>query len=115
MINMDFVLMEQALINLVYNAVNHTPPETVINISAELSENSFKIAVRDNGPGLREDEIPFLFDKFHRGALSSPGGTGLGLSICKGIVEAHRGTVTAENVPDGGAKFTITLPFDRPS
>lgn len=111
MIKIDFVLMEQALVNLVYNAVNHTPAGTVIGISTELSENSFQITVKDNGPGLVPEEIPFIFDKFHRGASSPAGGTGLGLSICRGIVEAHNGSVTAENNTDGGAKFIITLPY----
>jgi len=112
MVNIDFVLMEQALINLVYNAVNHTPSGTVITISIQLSENSFQISVKDNGPGLIPEEIPFLFDKFQRGAASFSGGTGLGLSICKGIVDAHNGYVSAENNADGGAKFTITLPVE---
>jgi two-component system sensor histidine kinase KdpD len=109
-INIDFVLMEQALINLVYNAINHTPSGTDITISAYFYGNTVYFSVKDNGPGLDEKEIPFLFDKFQRGAHASPGGTGLGLSICKGIVEAHNGTVTAENNIDGGAKFTIILP-----
>ena len=112
MIHVDFVLMEQALINLIYNAANHTPSESVIVISEDVTESSFKISVSDNGRGLIPDEIPFLFDKFHRGASASPGGTGLGLSICKGIVEAHKGIVTAANNPGGGAQFVITLPLD---
>ncbi len=111
MINIDFVLMEQALINLVYNVVNHTPSGTFVTISAGVSEGGFYLSVRDNGPGLDADEIPYLFDKFHRGASSSPGGTGLGLSICKGIVEAHNGTITARNNSEGGAEFLITLPI----
>jgi len=110
MINIDFVLMEQALINLVYNAVNHTPPGTAITISAGRFGDKFLITVKDDGPGLAEDEIPFLFDKFHRGGTSFSGGTGLGLSICKGIVEAHNGTVSAGNNSGKGAKFTVTLP-----
>ncbi len=112
MINIDFVLMEQALINLVYNAVNYTPSGTVICISSGYSDNRFQITVKDDGPGLAIDEIPFLFDKFRRGSSSTTGGTGLGLSICKGIIEAHKGEVTAENNPDGGAVFTIKLPLD---
>ncbi len=112
MINIDFVLMEQAVINLVYNAVNHTPAGTVIKIGAGFSDNRFNISVKDNGPGLNPEEIPFLFDKFRRGIAASAGGTGLGLSICKGIVEAHNGEITAGNNPEGGAVFTITLPVD---
>lgn len=109
-INIDFVLLEQALINLVYNAINHTPPGTCITVSAGLSGDNVFIIVKDNGPGLIYEEIPYLFDKFKRGSSSFSGGAGLGLSICRGIVEAHGGTVEADNNIDGGAKFTITLP-----
>ncbi len=112
MIKIDFVLMEQVLINLVYNAINHTPSGTVITVSANISEDNLYISVKDNGPGLNTEDIPFLFDKFHKGDLSSTGGTGLGLSICKGIVEAHKGKINAENNTSGGAKFTIRLPLD---
>lgn len=110
MIDIDFMLMEQALVNLVYNAVSYTAQGSEIRIGLSVKDDSFILSVSDNGPGLDPDEIPLLFDKFHRGAKSSPGGTGLGLSICKGIVEAHNGSVTAENNTYGGAKFTITLP-----
>lgn len=115
LIKIDFVLIEQALINLVYNAINHTPSGTEIKISAYIYNGRLIISVKDNGPGLKEDEIPLLFDKFHRGAASTPGGTGLGLSICKGIVEAHGGSVTADNNPSGGAIFTISIPMNENS
>ena len=107
---MDFTLMEQALTNLIYNSVSYTQPGSRIEITA-LSQNKFvNIAVKDNGPGLAEDEISHLFDKFRRGANVSAGGTGLGLSICKGIVEAHGGTVRAMNRSGGGAVFMIEIP-----
>lgn len=110
MINFDFVLMEQVITNLIYNAVIHTPPGTEIKIKAKFPENNLILSVSDNGPGFKAEEIPYLFDKFLRGATSGPGGTGLGLSICRGIIEEHKGTITARNKKGGGAEFIITLP-----
>jgi two-component system sensor histidine kinase KdpD len=112
MISIDFALMEQVLANIIYNAVLHTPPETTISITASVKDNALIIIVKDNGPGLNEDEIPHLFEKFRRGSQVVSGGTGLGLSICKGIVEAHGGTISAANNPKGGASFTIRLPLN---
>ncbi|HPS58319.1 MAG TPA: sensor histidine kinase KdpD [Spirochaetota bacterium] len=113
MIHMDFVLMEQVLINLVYNAVNYTAPGTEIIIKSNLHQDHIIISVSDNGPGLDPADIPGLFDKFKRGVSTKPGGTGLGLSICRGIVEAHNGTITARNSPGSGADFIVTLPLNN--
>ncbi len=112
MINCDFVLMEQTIINLVYNALIHTPAGTEIKISAKTDNNDYIIAVSDNGPGFSPGEIPYLFDRFLRGATSGPGGTGLGLSICRAIVEAHSGNITARNRGESGAEFVITIPLE---
>ena len=110
-ISIDFALMEQTIANLVYNAAAYTPAGSRITISASASTSEVAISVSDNGPGLADEDIPYLFDKFRRGAHVPAGGTGLGLSICRGIVEAHGGRITAANSPDGGAVFTITLPL----
>ncbi len=110
MINMDFALMEQALVNLVYNAVSHTPAGTGITIRAGRGRGGFNISVGDNGPGIDGADIPFIFDRFRRGLQPGSRGTGLGLSICRGIVEAHGGTISAGNNETGGALFTIWLP-----
>lgn len=64
----------------------------------------------DRGPGFSVSDLPMVFNKFYRGELAVAGGTGLGLSIVKGIVEAHKGTITAENRANGGALFTIKIP-----
>ena len=64
----------------------------------------------DRGNGFQESELSSLFNKFYRGKEAEAGGTGLGLSIVKGFVEAHQGTVKAENRQNGGALFTIKLP-----
>jgi signal transduction histidine kinase len=71
--------------------------------------------VRDTGPGIPEEHLPHIFDRFYKSDASrtdpySKSGSGLGLSIVKAIVERHGGTVSAANVPSGGAEFTITLP-----
>ncbi len=107
---MDFALMEQALVNLLHNAVVHTPAGSRIAIGGRIHQGAVEIYVADNGPGLNNDEIPFLFEKFRRGARAATGGTGLGLSIAKGIVEAHGGAISALNNPEGGARFTVLLP-----
>lgn len=113
MIKIDFVLMEQTLINLVYNAVTYTPPGTEIRIDASVRGKNIMISVSDNGPGIDPGDIPFIFDKFRRGAETKTGGTGLGLAICRGIVEAHGGEIIARNRQSGGAEFVITLPVDE--
>lgn len=110
LVKLDFVLMEQALVNLLANAAMHTPPGTQIEISARREDKELILSVTDNGPGLPADETQRIFDMFHRAPQARPGGTGLGLAIVKGFVEAQGGGVTASNRPGGGAIFTIRLP-----
>jgi len=71
------------------------------------------VAIRDHGPGIPAGQLTRIFDKFYRvrSPESEVRGSGLGLAICKGIVEAHGGTIWAQNCPDGGAQFTFTLPL----
>ena len=68
----------------------------------------------DNGPGIPPAELEHIFDKFYRVPGVATGGTGLGLSICRGLVEAHGGSLVAENVTSGGARFRIRLPAATP-
>jgi two-component system sensor histidine kinase KdpD len=110
---MDYVLMEQALTNLLSNAAHHTPPGTPVEVSARVADGVLLLAVADRGPGFPEGAIPRLFDKFYRGPAAPTGGTGLGLSLVKGFVEAQGGRVTAENRAGGGAVFTISLPLGQ--
>ena len=107
---MDFVLMQQALSNLVANAAVHTPPQTPIEISARFEGKDLLLQVADRGPGLPPGEIDRIFELFHRLPNSKPGGTGLGLAIVKGFVEAQGGRVRAANGAHGGAIFNIFLP-----
>jgi two-component system sensor histidine kinase KdpD len=107
---LDSGIMEQVIHNIIYNAIQYTPENSLISISAQYIDEKLTIIISDNGNGFSEDEIPFLFNKFYRSPDSKAGGTGLGLSIVKAYIEAHHGTITAENNLPQGAKFTIQLP-----
>ncbi len=114
LVKMDFVLMEDALTNLLFNAALHTPPGTNVAVSATVAGGEMIISVADTGPGIPPEALPQLFTKFYRAPGAPVGGTGLGLSIVKGFVEAQGGTVTAANRPSGGAIFEIRLPATEP-
>ncbi len=109
---MDVVLMNQVLLNLLDNALKYTPTGSSIEISAQMHAGHLLLEVLDRGPGIPKEDPARIFDKFYR--LPVPEGvrgTGLGLSICKGIVEAHGGTIRAENRPGGGLRIAIKLPY----
>lgn len=111
LVELDMVCMTQVLVNLLENALKYTPPGTPLEISAKAEEHLMMITVQDRGPGVPEHQLERMFEKFSR--LSVPervGGTGLGLSICKGLVEAHGGTIGAENRKGGGLRVRITVP-----
>ena len=111
LVRMDFVLMEQALTNLLLNAAFHTAAGTTIQLSAGVEKGELALTVADNGRGIPPESLPKIFDKFYRAPGALTGGTGLGLSIVKGFVEAQGGRVSAENRPGGGAVFTLYLPI----
>jgi two-component system sensor histidine kinase KdpD len=107
---LDFTFMQQALSNLLLNAVVHTPVGTPISVQARHESGQLVLSVADNGPGLPPELLPRLFDKFFRAPDAPAGGSGLGLAIVKGFVEAHGGQVSAANRPGGGAMFTLRIP-----
>jgi two-component system sensor histidine kinase KdpD len=110
----DAVLIEQVVTNLLENAVKYTPAGTRVNVAAEVARGELVVTVTDDGPGLPPGEETRVFDKFHRVVPeTTPGGAGLGLAICKAIVEAHGGTISAENIPAGGAMFRFSIPQDE--
>ncbi len=113
LLKIDFRLMDHALSNLLLNAIMYSRPESEIKLIVTQSKQTLSIQVGDEGPGLPENSIDQLFDKFYRAPGSPPGGTGLGLSIVKSIVELHHGTIEASNNAMGGAEFTIRLPIQE--
>ena len=112
MVKIDFGLIEQALHNLILNATQNVPTGTTIQLKLFCDNALLFIQVLDRGKGFTKIELLSLFNKFYRGHDAIAGGTGLGLSIVKGFVEAHKGTVIAENRPDGGAVFTMKIPVE---
>lgn len=110
---LDFVLVQQALKNLLSNAAFHTPPGTAVQISARACKGTLLLAVADRGPGIAAESLSHIFNKFYRAPGAPTGGTGLGLSVVKGFMEAHGGEVKAENRFGGGALFTIRLPLGQ--
>ena len=109
-ISIDARLMVQALAAILRNAANYSPLHQRIEATAQAAEQTIRFTVTDHGPGLSPGEELKVFEKFYRGTGKPAGGLGLGLSIARQLVEAHGGTITAENRPEGGARFTITLP-----
>jgi two-component system OmpR family sensor kinase len=97
---------------LLDNAVRHTPPETRVEAVVSANGAHVSVAVRDNGPGIAEEVLPHLFERFYRAdpARSRTAGPGLGLTVAAAIAEAHHGTIRAANVPGGGLEVTVVLP-----
>ena len=107
--------LEQALQNLVANAIRHTPPDGTVTVRAASRGDRLLLSVEDTGPGISAEHLPRIFDRFYkvdesRASTGTSSGSGLGLSIVRAIVTRHGGTVTASNVEGGGARFEILLP-----
>jgi len=101
--------------NLITNAIEHTPEGSEIVVILDATGDSVAITVADSGPGIPAEEMATLFTPFVTAKRKRRLGSksmGLGLAISKKIVEAHGGAISAKNSPDGGALFTITLPFE---
>jgi two-component system sensor histidine kinase KdpD len=116
LLEFDAVLIERVLSNLLENAAKYTPRGSTIAIGATPgARDLMDIWVEDNGPGLPQGKEEEIFKKFERGQKeSATPGVGLGLAICRAIVEAHGGTIRAENRRDGGARFIFSLPRGNP-
>jgi two-component system sensor histidine kinase KdpD len=113
--HLDAVLIERVLVNLLENAAKYTPAGSAIEISATAMADTVQLSLADNGPGLPKGREDAIFEKFERGAKeSATPGVGLGLAICRAIVQAHQGSIRGENRPEGGARFTISLPRGTP-
>jgi signal transduction histidine kinase len=111
MLAVDSGMVSVVLDHLLDNAVRYTPNGTRIQASVHSDPGGATIAVRDTGPGISDDILPHLFERFYRGdpARSRTAGAGLGLTVARAIVDAHGGTITAANLPGGGFQVTVTL------
>lgn len=109
----DAALLNTLLSNLLRNAVRFSPPESAIHVRTEIADGSLHVHVRDEGPGLPEEVIPEIFDRFVQSGpqVKRERGNGLGLAIAKGIAELHNGDIAVRNNDDSGATFSVNLPL----
>jgi signal transduction histidine kinase len=110
--------LAQALRNLIQNAVAHTAPDGLVELTAHLDDGRLRFVVDDDGPGIPVEDREAVFDRFHRldGARSrESGGAGLGLAIAQAIAMAHGGRAWATTAPAGGARLVLEIPLRPPS
>ncbi|MBI2942308.1 MAG: GAF domain-containing protein [Chloroflexi bacterium] len=110
--------VELVLANLVSNAVKYSPGGGTIVVEASSASTGVLVRVRDEGWGIRPDQLPHVFEKFYRGEAAKSGrlpGTGLGLYICRSIVELHGGQIWVESAPQRGSTFSLLLPWVPPA
>ncbi len=115
-VSMDGMLIEQVLINLIENALKHSPPDALVEADAEVTDRNLWFHITDHGAGIEKEDLPHLFDGYFKSGrpdADSSRGIGIGLSICKSIIEAHGGSITAANAESGGARFSFCIPTEE--
>jgi signal transduction histidine kinase len=112
-INGDQGTLQEAIINLLTNSIKYTPMGGIVDVELDQDQSHTLISVSDNGVGIAEEDIRFIFTDFYRGKNLPEGerSSGVGLSITKRIIEAHQGTIEVESKLGEGSKFTIKLPL----
>jgi len=114
LVNIDAHRISQVLLNLIDNAITHTPKDGTITITARKLDNWLEIAVEDTGEGIPAKDLPNIFERFYRVDKSrarATGGAGLGLAIAKSLVEAHGGKIEVKSQKDEGSRFSFTIPL----
>lgn len=106
-VSCDSYWTAEALVNLIKNCSEHTPPGGTITLTAVNTPLYLQMTVMDSGKGFLPDELPHLFRRFFRGKNSSKDSIGIGLALCRAIIEGQEGVLHAENRPEGGARFVI--------
>jgi signal transduction histidine kinase len=117
-VRVDLDAMSEAVLNLLQNAHRYTGADKRIVVACEARRREVAISVRDNGPGINDDERRHIFGQFYRGRQSVERklpGSGLGLAIVESIVRAHSGRIDVDSQPGRGATFTIVLPAVEPA
>lgn len=113
-IPVDYYRIRQVIDNLVENSKRYVKDNGRIMVGANLKQRTIVVYVKDNGEGILEEDLPYIFEKFYRGEKSRSrkyGGTGLGLSICRYIIEVHNGSIWVESQKDKGTSFYFSLPL----
>jgi two-component system sensor histidine kinase CiaH len=110
MVTGDSARLRQLIVILVDNAIRHTPRGGGVRVRVRTEARDAVVEVEDDGPGIRPEDMPRVFERFWRAPESAGGGTGLGLAIAKSIVDLHDGRITVANRPERGARFTVRLP-----
>ncbi|TFJ93781.1 ATP-binding protein [Lentibacillus salicampi] len=115
-ISMDADRMEQVFTNLIDNAIRHTEEKGYVKVAIGNTDTDLHISIADNGSGIPEEDIPFVFERFYKADKSrtrngKKKGTGLGLAIAKNIVEAHEGTINVKSMVGEGTTFEIRIPL----
>ncbi len=113
LLKLDFGLLQQAIVNVIHNAVVHTPPTCEIAVSARIEGECTVLSIADNGPGIPPAELSKVFEKFYRSRTTTSGGIGLGLPIARGFVEVQQGRISFRNREGGGTECLIALPLPR--
>lgn len=114
MLEGDPARLRQLVTILTDNAIRHSPRDGRVRVVVRAAEGVASVEVDDEGPGVREEDMPHVFDRFWRAPGAPSGGTGLGLAIAKWIVDRHGGRIGVANRVGGGAAFRVELPMDRP-
>ncbi len=115
-VSADRDMMERVLINLLQNAIKFTPPQGDIELGSRVEGDHAVFWVQDSGPGIDHDQKEKIFEKYTRlDTEERVKGLGLGLAFCRMAVEGHGGEISVENLPEGGSKFSFTIPMASPS
>jgi len=112
LVKIDAVMIQQVISNLLSNAIIYTPKDKEILVSVQTDQDALVVSIADQGPGIEEDDLDKIFEKFYRSKRPRPGGLGLGLSIAKRFIQAHGGDIEVRNLENGGACFTFRLPVE---
>jgi len=113
LVDIDPLRIREVLVNLVTNALHHTPAGGVVSIDGEAESDRVVMTVADTGTGVAAEDLPKIFDRFYKGRTS--GGSGLGLTIARNLVAAHGGEIRADSVEGKGTEMTFTLPLAGPT